>query len=218
MTPPDLNSPHQEQHGTTFDNDWQCVLTAYDNERSSPSERDERKNPSAGIRNPREGASTGRRRSRIGGNVDAVLSPHADYCVSDIDILCKTENKNVLKRRTAEELKTVPQIYHEEASNASSDLETAGEFPTYKSVKTAVYRKRAQKFPRFPPTWQQLEIPTQWQMTKSGRRFFLYNNVCLDGTFEIVPEWYQQMFTIHVFMAGGSVGGGSAAANSNLRF
>ncbi|KRY03241.1 hypothetical protein T12_6690 [Trichinella patagoniensis] len=40
----------------------------------------------------------------------------------------------------------------------------------------------------------------------------------MDGTFKIVPEWYQQMFTIHVFIAGGSVGGGPTAANSNLRF
>ncbi|KRY07865.1 hypothetical protein T12_4960 [Trichinella patagoniensis] len=23
----------------------------------------------------------------------------------------------------------------------------------------------------------------------------------MDGTFKIVPEWYQQMFTIHVFIA-----------------
>ncbi|KRX61590.1 hypothetical protein T09_14383 [Trichinella sp. T9] len=40
-----------------------------------------------------------------------------------------------------------------------------------------MYRKRAQKFPRLPPTRQQLEIPPQWRMTKSDRRFLLYNNV-----------------------------------------
>ncbi|KRY25522.1 hypothetical protein T03_16656, partial [Trichinella britovi] len=42
---------------------------------------------------------------------------------------------------------------------ASADLETAGQFPTYKSVKTAIYRKLAQKFPRLLPTRLQLEIP-----------------------------------------------------------
>ncbi|KRX72663.1 hypothetical protein T06_7454, partial [Trichinella sp. T6] len=57
-------------------------------------------------------------------------------------------------RRAAEELKTILQNYHEEASSASADLETAGQFLTYKSVRTAMYRKRAQKFPRFPPTLQ----------------------------------------------------------------
>ncbi|KRZ15066.1 hypothetical protein T11_8939, partial [Trichinella zimbabwensis] len=159
-------------------------------------------------------------------DVDTVLSsvPHADDCIPDNDILYKMEKKNSLKQRAAEELKTVPKIYHEEASSASADLETAGQFPTYKSVKTAMYRKRAQKFPRLPPTRQQLEIPPEWRMTKSGRRFLLYNNVhnsilifcteenlsilsehsvwSMDGTFKIVPEWYQQMFTIHVFIAG----------------
>ncbi|KRZ67120.1 hypothetical protein T10_9185 [Trichinella papuae] len=101
-------------------------------------------------------------------DVDTVLSsaPHADDCIPDSDILYKMEKKNSLKRRAAEELKIVPQIYHEEASSASADLETAaGQFPTYKSVKTAMYRKRAQKFPRLPPTRQQLEIPPQWRMT-----------------------------------------------------
>ncbi|KRX33154.1 hypothetical protein T06_14506 [Trichinella sp. T6] len=64
------------------------------------------------------------------------------------------EKKNALKRRAAEEMKTVPQINHEEASSVSADLETAGQFPTYKSVKTVMYRRRVQKFPRLPPTRQ----------------------------------------------------------------
>ncbi|XP_003369382.1 conserved hypothetical protein [Trichinella spiralis] len=60
-------------------------------------------------------------------DVDAVLdcNPHADDCIPDNDILYKMEKKAVLKRRAAEEMKTVPQIYHEEASSASADLETA---------------------------------------------------------------------------------------------
>ncbi|XP_003382167.1 conserved hypothetical protein [Trichinella spiralis] len=60
-------------------------------------------------------------------------------------------------------MKTVPQIYHEEASSASVDLETAEE---------------------------NLSILSE---------HFVW---CMDGTFKIVPEWYQQMFTIHVFIAG----------------
>ncbi|KRY04962.1 hypothetical protein T12_11233 [Trichinella patagoniensis] len=89
-------------------------------------------------------------------HVYAVLdyNPHADDCIPDNDIPYKMEKNTVLKRRAAEEMKTVPQIYHEEASSASADLETAGEFPKYKGAKTAMYRKRAQKFPRLPPTRQ----------------------------------------------------------------
>ncbi|KRY59735.1 hypothetical protein T03_7103, partial [Trichinella britovi] len=66
-------------------------------------------------------------------DVDAILdcNPHADDCIPDNDVFYKMK-KNVLKRQAAEEMKTVPQIYHEEASSASADLETAGQFPTYK--------------------------------------------------------------------------------------
>ncbi|KRY76710.1 hypothetical protein T4A_7867 [Trichinella pseudospiralis] len=68
-------------------------------------------------------------------------------------------------------------------------------------------------------TWKllELEISAHWRVTKSGRQFFMYNNVQnsvmkmyeswlnilsgtfknIEGTFKIVPEWYQQMFTIH---------------------
>ncbi|KRX36617.1 hypothetical protein T06_16819, partial [Trichinella sp. T6] len=89
-------------------------------------------------------------------DVDAILdcNPHADDCIPDNDIVYKMEKKNALKRRAAEEMKTVPQINHEEASSVSADLETAGQFPTYKSVKTVMYRRRVQKFPRLPPTRQ----------------------------------------------------------------
>ncbi|KRY10860.1 hypothetical protein T12_12392 [Trichinella patagoniensis] len=89
-------------------------------------------------------------------DVDAILdcNPQADDCIPDNDIVYKMEKKNALKRRSAEELKTIPQIYHEEASSASADLETVGQFPTYRSVKTAMYRRRLQKFPRLPPICQ----------------------------------------------------------------
>ncbi|KRY22549.1 Uncharacterized protein T12_8111 [Trichinella patagoniensis] len=64
-------------------------------------------------------------------DVDAVLdcNPYADDCTPDNDILYKMEKKNSLKRRAAEELKTIPQIYHEDASSASADLETADHKP-----------------------------------------------------------------------------------------
>ncbi|XP_003378766.1 conserved hypothetical protein [Trichinella spiralis] len=74
-------------------------------------------------------------------DVDAVLfsAPRANDCTPD----------------------TTGNIYHEEAGSASADLETAGQFPMYKSVKASLYRKRAQKFPRLSLTRQPLEIPPQ---------------------------------------------------------
>ncbi|KRY20124.1 hypothetical protein T12_715 [Trichinella patagoniensis] len=98
-------------------------------------------------------------------DVNGILSSdsYADDCTPDNDILYKMEKKNALKRRAAEEMKTVPQIYHEEASSASADFETAGHFSA------------------LPSTRQQLEIPPHWRMTKSDRRFLLYTNIILSG-------------------------------------
>ncbi|KRX39795.1 hypothetical protein T05_4746 [Trichinella murrelli] len=77
---------------------------------------------------------------------------HLYYCVGKF--LRSVSKLMTCTRRAAEELKTIPQIYHEEASSASADLESVGNFPTYKSVKTAMYRRRVQKFSRLPPTRQ----------------------------------------------------------------
>ncbi|KRX51505.1 hypothetical protein T06_7013, partial [Trichinella sp. T6] len=122
--------------------------------------------------------------------VDAVLhsNPHADDCT--------LTKKNALKRRAAEEMKTDPQTYHEEASSASADLETA----VLKRQSTGNLRRNFRDFR------QQLEIPPRWRMTKSDRQENLsilseHSVWFMDGTFKIVPEWYQQMFTIHVFIA-----------------
>ncbi|KRZ68387.1 hypothetical protein T10_9858 [Trichinella papuae] len=41
-------------------------------------------------------------------------------------------------------------IYSEEASSASTDLKTAGQFPTYKKVMTIMYRSRAKRFAQLP--------------------------------------------------------------------
>ncbi|KRY14127.1 hypothetical protein T01_1185 [Trichinella spiralis] len=36
--------------------------------------------------------------------------------------------------------------------NASTSLETAGQFPTFRSMKSAMYRSRAKRFPPLPAT------------------------------------------------------------------
>ncbi|KRZ81469.1 hypothetical protein T08_6526, partial [Trichinella sp. T8] len=99
-------------------------------------------------------------------------TPHAETCTADDSILYKIEKRNTLKRRAREETKPMPQIYREECSSASSSFETAGHFPTHKKVKAAMYRSRAQRW----LDYQQLQIPSYWRVTKSGRLFFTYNN------------------------------------------
>ncbi|KRX29809.1 hypothetical protein T05_11064, partial [Trichinella murrelli] len=59
--------------------------------------------------------------------VNTVLrsTPHSETCTADESVLYRIEKRNTLKRRAGEETKTVPQIYGEECSSASTSLETA---------------------------------------------------------------------------------------------
>ncbi|KRY54300.1 hypothetical protein T03_6199 [Trichinella britovi] len=111
-------------------------------------------------------------------DVDAVLdcNPYADDCTPDNDILYKMEKKNALKRRAAEELKTILQNYHEEASSASADLETAD------------FRQLSSSW-RFHPTGE---------CRKENLSILSEHSVwSMDGTFKIVPEWYKDLSTYH---------------------
>ncbi|KRX69353.1 hypothetical protein T06_10532 [Trichinella sp. T6] len=79
-------------------------------------------------------------------------------------------------------------------------------------------------FPRLPEHRHDLVLADQFKTTKSGEDFLLCQSNCrhilifatgtnirllaacrtwgMDGTFKIVPQWYQQLFTIHAFVAG----------------
>ncbi|XP_003369938.1 conserved hypothetical protein [Trichinella spiralis] len=70
-----------------------------------------------------------------------------------------------------------------------------------------MYTKRAENFPRLPLTPRQLEIPAHWQLSKSGQENLStlseHSVLSMEETLKIVPEWYQRLFTIHVFYGGG---------------
>ncbi|XP_003367923.1 conserved hypothetical protein, partial [Trichinella spiralis] len=134
------------------------------------------------------------------------------------------EKKAVLKKRSAEETKPIPAIYDEEASAASAEPSISGHFPLFRRLRAAMYGHRAKRFPRLPEHRHDLVIPDQFKATKSGEDFLLCQSNCrhilvfatgtnirllaasrtwgMDGTFKIIPQWYQQLFTIHVFVAG----------------
>ncbi|KRX84684.1 hypothetical protein T06_9932 [Trichinella sp. T6] len=151
--------------------------------------------------------------------VNTVLrTPHAETGSVDNSILHKFEKMNTLKRCARKETKPVPQIYSEAYRSASTSLEAAGQFPTCKKVKAAMYRSHAKRFPPLLATRQQMEIPVQWRVTKSERQLLLYRNVnnsvsivcteenlrelaahsvwCIDGTFKIVPEFADERGSI----------------------
>ncbi|XP_003370627.1 conserved hypothetical protein [Trichinella spiralis] len=68
-------------------------------------------------------------------DVTAVIrrTPHGDDCPG-----------------SAEEPKTIPQFYDEEAAVASADPSTSGQFPLFKNVRSTMYKQRAKRCPDFP--------------------------------------------------------------------
>ncbi|KRY40764.1 hypothetical protein T01_11502 [Trichinella spiralis] len=93
----------------------------------------------------------------------------------------------MLKKRSAEEAKTIPQIHDEEAASISAEPSTFGQFPFFREDRSAVCKQRAKRFPRHPRNRQDIVLGPEFTRTKFG---------------EVVPQWYQQLFTIHAFSAG----------------
>ncbi|KRY24215.1 hypothetical protein T03_12988 [Trichinella britovi] len=77
---------------------------------------------------------------------------------------------------------------------------------------------------KLPEHRRDLQIPDAFRTTMAGEDFLLWQSAsshilvwatgsnirmmatrrtwALDGTFKVVPQWYQQLFTIHAFLAG----------------
>ncbi|KRY15353.1 hypothetical protein T12_7405, partial [Trichinella patagoniensis] len=149
---------------------------------------------------------------------------HIESCPVDEHLAYKMEKRTVLKKRSAEETKSIPAIYDEEASAASAEPSTSGYFPPFKRVKSAMYGHRAKRFPKLPNHRRVLQIPVPFRTTKVGEDLLLWQSASrhilvfatgynirllaamrtwgMDGTFKIVPHWYEQLFTIHAFAAG----------------
>ncbi|KRX49799.1 hypothetical protein T05_7326 [Trichinella murrelli] len=130
----------------------------------------------------------------------------------------------VLKKRSAEETKSILAIYDEEVSAASAVPSTFGHFPLFKRMKSTMYSHRSKRYLKLPEHRRDQQIPDAFRTTMAGEDFLLWQSAsshilvlatgsnirlmatrrtwALDGTFKIVPQWYQQLFTIHAFLAG----------------
>ncbi|KRX70291.1 hypothetical protein T06_15288 [Trichinella sp. T6] len=119
----------------------------------------------------------------------------------------------------AEETKPISAIYDEEAS---AERSTSGCFPLFKRVKSTMYSHRAEQYPELPNHRRDLQIPVPFRTTKAGEDCLLWqcasrhilvfaagSNIRLlaamrtwsmDDTFKVVPQWYQQLFTIRAFV------------------
>ncbi|KRZ21356.1 hypothetical protein T4C_13633, partial [Trichinella pseudospiralis] len=108
-------------------------------------------------------------------DVTAVLrqTSHSKNCPVDEDIAYQMENRAMLKKRSAEEAKTMPQIYDEEAAAANAEPPTSGQFLFFREVRSAMYKQRANRFPRLPRDRQDLVLAPEFTRTKSGKAFLL---------------------------------------------
>ncbi|KRY08834.1 hypothetical protein T12_16355 [Trichinella patagoniensis] len=81
----------------------------------------------------------------------------------------------------------------------------------------------AKRYPKLPKHRRDLQIPVPFRTTKAGEDFLFWQNssrhilvfatgsnirllaamrtLGMDGTFTVLPQWYQQLFTIHAFVA-----------------
>ncbi|KRZ08229.1 hypothetical protein T11_6482 [Trichinella zimbabwensis] len=141
---------------------------------------------------------------------------HIESCPADEHLAYKMEKEG--------ETKPIPAIYDEEASAASAQPSTSGHFPLFKREKSTMYNHRSKRFPKLPQHRRDLEIPVPFKTTKAGDEFLLWQSASrhilvfatgsnirllasmrtwgMNGTVKVIPQWYQQLFTIHTFAVG----------------
>ncbi|KRY56464.1 hypothetical protein T03_9775, partial [Trichinella britovi] len=128
-------------------------------------------------------------------------------CRVDACAFYHQQQLNELKRLAAGDPRPVLEIYDELASNASTSLETAAYFPTWEQARNTIdthHFRPGGRICSLPLSRQQRNLPTNDILifaTEDGVRLLAQSNCwCGDGTFKIVPSWYQQLFTLHVFL------------------
>ena len=126
-----------------------------------------------------------------------------------------------IKERVVNEKIPVNRIYREETRAVADDQEALQLIPTFAHMKSAFYKSRRQAFGPVPASLELLEVPEQLQRLENGERFLLYQEqgnqilifgtekdfhaVCasdelfVDGTFDAVPSFFAQLFTVHTF-------------------
>ncbi|KRX69475.1 hypothetical protein T06_7815 [Trichinella sp. T6] len=121
-----------------------------------------------------------------------------------------TSQQNELKKLATGDPRPIMEIHNELASNASTSLETAAHSPTWQQAQNTMYHSRSKRYPRLPARRQDLRLTAEYYSptndilifaTEDGVMLLSQSNCwCGDGTFKIVPSWYQQLFTLRVFL------------------
>lgn len=135
---------------------------------------------------------------------------------------------SVLKIRSATERTPVSTIHLQEEDKfkeaVGGDLvTTALHFPQLPTVKTRMYSAKRQHYPLLPKTLNEVIVEGEWTQDKNHKRFLLKHiqegnkNILIfcsdkalqllasctrwhaDGTFYVVPDYFYQLFIIHVW-------------------
>ena len=133
--------------------------------------------------------------------------------------------KEKMKTRAKNEITPIPQIYHQTLQEVTKDQDRehiAPILPTFSSIKTSLYHKRYEALPPLPRTVEDINFDGDWSKMVNGEPFmlgsragvFLFSTqgiikliaeaatLYMDGTFQICPRLFYQVFTIHSFKHG----------------
>ena len=134
-----------------------------------------------------------------------------------------------IKRRAAEEVIPVPQIYQEEDFNAANagelDDDVYVHLPNFKGIQSSAYRARRKRLPLLPQLREDIVLEGEWGETADGKHFLLGNDgdaekllifgsveglnrivqantLFMDGTFYASPNQFAQLYTVHAKVYG----------------
>ncbi|KRX32994.1 hypothetical protein T05_9698 [Trichinella murrelli] len=95
-------------------------------------------------------------------------TPHGDSCPVYEHIAYKMDKRTILRKRSAEEAKTIPQIHDEEDASISAEPSTFSQ-----EERSAMCKQRAKRFPTHPRNRQDVVLGTEFTRTKFGEVFLL---------------------------------------------
>ena len=127
-----------------------------------------------------------------------------------------------MKKRAEEETTPITTIYHEalqEVAQCESRETIAPILPTFRSMKSALYRKRHKRLPLLPQSTKDLDFGGGWSKNHNGDDFMLgsrdgvfmfstnanlaliaeASSLYMDGTFQVCPHLRYHVFMLHAF-------------------
>ena len=132
-----------------------------------------------------------------------------------------------IKSRAEKETLSLPVIYKQELRKSTQELTASNSseipvLPSFYNLHSAIYRARRRQLPPLPKSSANLTIPNSLRKTNNGKEFVLLDGdksgilllatsenlqylasqekYFMDGTFDVAPTQYLQLFTMHAFI------------------